>query len=113
MLAITGSMNIWFIANVNDMRMGRRRLIDIVKDRFPNPYNGDMFAFMSKNRQLMKLVRYENRLYMLYELEYERGYKFMHPVYEDGCVTHFQLDFKYLVALLKCPVVSKLSIIGC
>lgn len=40
-------MNIWFIANVNDMRMGRRRLIDIVKDRFPNPYNGDMFAFMS------------------------------------------------------------------
>lgn len=38
---------------------------------------------------------------MLYELEYECGYKFMHPVYEDGCVTHFPLDFKYLVALLK------------
>lgn len=50
MLAITGSLNIWFISNVTDMRMGRRRLIDIVKDRFPNPYNGDMFAFMSKNR---------------------------------------------------------------
>ena len=24
------------------MRMGRRRLIDIVKDRFPNPYKGDI-----------------------------------------------------------------------
>lgn len=47
---------------------------------------------------------------MLYELEYERGYKFMSPVYEDGHVTHFQLDFKYLVALIKCPVLSKLSI---
>ncbi len=34
MLAITGSMHIWFIANVNDMRMGHRRLIEIVKDRF-------------------------------------------------------------------------------
>ena len=93
MLAITGSMSIGFIANVNDMRMGRRRLIDIAKDRFPNPYNVDMFAFMPKNRQLMKLVRYENRMYMLYELESERGYKFMHPVYEYGRVTHFQLDF--------------------
>ncbi|QIU95506.1 transposase [Bacteroides faecium] len=65
MLAITGSMNIWFISNINDMHMRRRHLIDIVKDRFPNPYNGDMFAFMSKNRQLMKLVRYENRIYAL------------------------------------------------
>lgn len=54
MLAITGAMNVWFLINVNDMRMGRRRLIDIVKDRFPNPYNGDMFAFMFKNRQLIR-----------------------------------------------------------
>ena len=60
----------------------------------------------------MKLVRYENRMYMFYELEYEHGYKFMYPVYEDGRVTHFQLDFKYLVVPIKCPVVSKLSISG-
>lgn len=112
MLGITGGMNIWFIANVNDMRIGRRRLLEIVKDRFPNPYNGDLFAFMSRNRQLLKMVRYENHTYMLYELEYERGYKFMLPVYEDGHVTHFELDFKYLVALLKCPVISKLNISG-
>lgn len=39
-------MNIWFIANVKDMRIGRRRLLEIVKDRFSNPYNGDLFAFM-------------------------------------------------------------------
>lgn len=110
MLGITGGMNIWFISNVNDMRIGRRRLLEIVKDRFPNPYNGDLFAFMSRNRQLVKMVRYENHMYMLYELEYERGYKFMQPVYEDGQVTHFELDFKYLVALLKCPVISKLNI---
>lgn len=46
MLGITGGMNIWFIANVKDMRIGRRRLLEIVKDRFSNPYNGDLFAFM-------------------------------------------------------------------
>lgn len=44
-------------------------MIDIVKDRFPNPYNGDVFAFMSKNRQLLKLVRYENCMYMLYGMQ--------------------------------------------
>lgn len=110
MLAITGSMNIWYVANVKDMRMGRRRLLEIVRDRFPNPYNGDLFAFMSKDHRLMKMVRYESHLYMLYELEYQRGYKFMQPVYEDGQATYFQLDFKYLVALLKCPVVSKLRV---
>lgn len=50
-------MNVWFIINVKDMRMGRCRLIDIVKDRFPNPYNGDIFAFMFKNRQLIRWVK--------------------------------------------------------
>lgn len=64
MLALTGGINIWFIANVNDMRIGRRRLLEIVKDRFPNPYNGDLFAFMSRKRQLLKMVRYENHMYM-------------------------------------------------
>lgn len=49
-------------------------------------------------------------MYILYELEYERGYKFMQPIYEDRHITYFQLDFKYLVALLKCPVISKLEI---
>lgn len=28
MLAITGSMNIWYVANVKDMRMGRCRLLE-------------------------------------------------------------------------------------
>lgn len=49
-------------------------------------------------------------MFLLYEMEYERGYKFMEPVYKDGEVSHFQLDFKYLVALLKCPVISKLKV---
>lgn len=83
------------------MRMGRRRLLESVRD---------LFAFMSKDRRLMKMVKYESHMFLLYEMEYERGYKFMEPVYKDGEVSHFQLDFKYLVALLKCPVISKLKV---
>lgn len=110
MLSITGSQNIWFITDIHDMRKGRRSLLQAVKDRFPNPYNGDIFAFMSKNRRLMKLAKYEDHMFVLYELEYERGYKFMEPVYEHNELRCFELDFKYLVALLKCPVISKLHI---
>ena len=110
MLAITGAMNVWFITDVTDMRKGRRALLRTVADRFPDPYNGDLFAFMSRDRRKLKMVRYEDNMYTLYSLEYERGYKFMEPVYEDGEVTRFQLDFKYLVALLKCPVVSRLRV---
>lgn len=110
MLGITGMQRIWFITGQHDMRMGRRRLLESVRDLFPNPYDGDLFAFMSKDRRLMKMVKYESHMFLLYEMEYERGYKFMEPVYKDGEVSHFQPDFKYLVALLKCPVISKLKV---
>lgn len=110
MLGITGAQRVWFITDIHDMRKGRRSLLQAVMNRFPNPYNGDIFAFMSKNRRLMKLAKYEDHMFILYELEYERGYKFMEPVYEDGKTSYFELDFKYLVALLKCPVISKLEI---
>lgn len=30
--------------------MGHRYLIEIVKDCFPNPYNEDMFVFMSMSK---------------------------------------------------------------
>ena len=64
MLAITGSMNI-FHHQCKRYAYGSSSPDRYCKDRFPNPYKGDIFAFMSKNRQLMKLVRYENCMYAL------------------------------------------------
>lgn len=110
MLAITGASTIWFVPGITDLRKGRRNLLSSVRDLFPDPYNGDIFAFMSKDRRLMKFVKYEDHMYYLYEVEYERGYKFMEPVFVDGNLSHYQLDFKYLVALLKCPVIKELRV---
>lgn len=58
---------------------------------------------MSKDRRKMKMVRYEDDKYILYEFEYERSY-------EGGHGTRFKLDFNYLATLLKCPVTSKSKI---
>lgn len=110
MLAITGASTVWFISDIRDMRKGRHSLLESVRDTFPDPYNGDIFVFMSKARRLLKMVKYEDHMYVLYEVEYDRGYKFMEPVYEDGNLVRYQLDFKYLVGLLKCPVVIKLRV---
>lgn len=109
MLGLNGSIKIWHISNVTDMRLGKYRLFALAKDHFANPYNGDCFAFLSKNRRTLKMIRYDNHKIILYDISYERGYKFMKPVYKDGELWH-QLDFKYLAALLNCPVRNELNI---
>jgi hypothetical protein len=111
MLAITGTMQVWFMPNITDMRMGHHKLLEIVETKFPDPYNGDLYVFMSKDRKKMKLVRYEDHMYILYVLSYDQGYKFMQPVYSsEGKAIRYKLDYKYLVALLKCPAINKLHI---
>ena len=39
----------------------------------------------------------------LYDITYEKGYQFLQPVFEGNTVI-YGLDFKYLAALLECPV---------
>ncbi len=109
MLALNGGIRIWHIDCVTDMRLGKYRLFEIVKQKFPNPYKGDAYAFLSKNRQTLKIVRYDCNKIILYDISYEHGYKFMKPVYKDGQLWH-QLDFKYLVALLNCPQRKEIKI---
>lgn len=64
---------------------------------------------MSKDRQILKIIRYKNHKRMLYDVTYEKGYKFMKPVMQNHEVV-YELDFKYLVALLECPVIQELNI---
>lgn len=91
------------------MRLGKYGLSALAKDKFAIPYNGDCLAFLSKNRRTLKMIRYDNYKIILYDISYERGYMFLKLVYNDGELWH-QLDFKYLAALLNCPVRNELSI---
>ena len=112
MLALTGAHKYYFVEGVTDMRLGQYRLCKVVETLLHrNPYNGDTFIFMSKDRRVSKIVRYEYGKYILYVIALERDLKFMKVVHkkplvanEDGSGVHYEIKWKQLVALLSCPV---------
>ncbi|WP_455634893.1 IS66 family insertion sequence element accessory protein TnpB [Parabacteroides sp.] len=109
MLALNGGIRLWHVSDSTDMRYGKYRLLRIVQSKGRDPYNGDAYVFLSKNRRTLKILRYDHDKVVLYDISYKRGYRFMRPVYKNGELWH-QLDFKYLVALLNCPSVKELKI---
>ena len=113
MLAITGATRLYYVAGFTDMRYGKYALANVVRYQLHrDPYNGDGYMFMSKDRQKMKILVYSHNLYRLYDLSYDKGLSFMKIENEDGTpVTGSKpIDWKYLVALLNCPVRKKLII---
>ena len=117
MLALTGSLRYYFVDGVTDMRLGQYRLCRVIEQLLHrNPYNGDVFIFMSKSRRVLKIVRYENDAYILYVKALERDLKFMKVVHrnpivnEDGTGAHYEIKWKQLVALFSCPVRSVIRI---
>ena len=109
MLALTGGVTLWYVSSVTNMRYGKYRLFSEVELLGKNPYNGDAYLFLSRDRQTLKIIRFKNHKRLLYDITYEKGYKFLHPVYK-GNVVVYELDFKYLAALIVCPVIKSISI---
>lgn len=113
MLAITGATRLHYVTGFTDMRCGKYTLANVVRyNLHRNPYNGDGYIFMSKDRKKMKILVYKSHLYRLYDLSYDKGYAFMKVEAEDGKPLESvkQIEWKYLVALLNCPVRKKLTV---
>ena len=82
MLAVTGGVTLWYVSSVTNMRYGKYRLFAEVESLGKNPYNGDAYVFLSKDRQTLKIIRFKNHKRLLYDVTYEKGYKFLQPVYK-------------------------------
>ena len=106
MFEITGLQNIYFMPEVRDMRLGYYRLSEIIKTQYGrDPYNGDIYMFMSRDRRRVRIFRYENETYYLYEKYYEKGMHFMKVEYDLETKNRtYKLDWKEFVILLECPV---------
>ena len=109
MLAITGATRLWYVSNVTNMRFGKYRLFSEVQSQGMNAYNGDAYLFMSKNRRTVKIILYKNHKRHLYDITFDDDYKFMKPIIEGNEII-YELQFKYLVAILECPVVERIVI---
>ena len=112
MLTISGLKRFYYIPGVTDMRCGYSRLLQIVKQMtHHDPYNGDVFVFMSKDRRKVKMVHFENHAYYIHEKVFTNGYSFMLLEYKDeNGLKSYRMDWKDLVAVLESPVVKKLRL---
>ncbi|MGN0310620.1 MAG: IS66 family insertion sequence element accessory protein TnpB [Bacteroides sp.] len=108
MLGIKGTTRLWYVSSITNMRFGKYRLFSEVEALGRNPYNGDCYLFMSKNRHTMKLIRYKDHKRHLYDITHDNA-KFMKLVIENDEIL-YELQYKYFVALLECPVTDMISI---
>ena len=112
MLTISGLKRFYYIPGVTDMRCGYSRLLQIVKQMtHHDPYNGDVFVFMSKDRRKVKMVHFESHAYYIHEKVFTNGYRFMLLEYRDeNGLKSYRMDWKDLVAVLESPVVKTLRL---
>ena len=62
MLTISGLKRFYYIPGMTDMRCGYNRLLQIVKQTtHHDPYNGDVFVFMSKDRRKVEKPKDRDR----------------------------------------------------
>lgn len=94
-----------------DMRCKAPRVLEIIHRRFGrDPYNGDVYIFMSRNRKKLRMVHYEDNAYYLHEKSFKRGYKYMRVEYADDGRKVCRMDWKDLVVLLQSPVIGVMQI---
>ena len=110
MLTISGLKKFYFVPNINDMRCGAHRLLEIVKHKYNlKTHNGDVFIFMSKNQRTVKMVNYEEHAYYVHQKTFAPGYCFMKLKFVEDKPVH-SIDWKDLVAVLESPVIKQLTI---
>ncbi len=102
MLAITGATRLWYVSSVTNMRFGKYRLFSEVQAQGMDAYNSDAYLFMSRNHRTVKIILYKNHKRHLYDVTFDDDYKFMRPIIEGDEII-YELQFKYLVAILECP----------
>jgi hypothetical protein len=74
MFALTESMSYYLCPHYVNMRKGIYSLYQLVKsDMKRNPLSGEVFLFVGKNRESIKILHWENGGFVLYQKKLERG----------------------------------------
>lgn len=74
MFSLNDSMRYWLYTEPTDMRKSFHTLSGVVRDRMGrNPLDGDVYIFINRNRNRMKLLHWEPGGLVLYSKMLERG----------------------------------------
>ena len=99
MFTLSSDQRYLLYAQGTDMRKSFDSLSGLVRNELrTNPRNGDVFVFINKNRDKIKLLHWTGGSYTMYYKRLERG-TFELPRY-DGKVGSIRLDYARLVMLL-------------
>jgi transposase len=83
MFALTSEYNFHLFNGICDMRKGFNGLCGLVRNiLLRDPCSGDVFMFVNKKRDKMKLLHWQGGGFVLYYKQLERG-KFELPRYES------------------------------
>ena len=84
MLSITPAQRYFFYSALTDMRKGFDSLCGLVREEFKmNPLSGDVFIFLSKTRNKIKLLQWQHDGFAIYYKRLERG-TFEMPLLEQN-----------------------------
>lgn len=84
MLIISSSQRYFIYADLADMRKGFDSLCGLVRNEFKmNPLSGDVFIFLSRTKNKIKLLQWQGDGFAIYYKRLERG-TFELPLNESG-----------------------------
>ncbi len=111
MLGLDTLKQLYFLPELHDMRCGANRILETVRIKYSrNPYSGDVFIYMSKNRRRIQLVHFENHAFYFHEKTYQKAFKFMKLEVDGGGQLVYSIAYKDLVTLLECPVIDVMQV---
>lgn len=108
MFSLSGATKFKYIPNYKDMRGGYDKLRGVVCALDGRMEEGTAYVFTSRNQKLVKIIRHEHNECQLYMQKYDHGMSFVRLEF-DGTKPIYILEWKYLTALLSCPVIRRID----
>lgn len=108
MFTLSGAMKFKYIPNYKDMRGGYDKLHGVVCALGGVQEEGTAYVFTSRNQKLVKIIRHENNECQLYMQRFDHNMSFVRLEF-NGDKPIYVLEWKYLTALLSCPVIRRIN----
>lgn len=107
MFSLTQDMNYYLYSEPIDMRKGFNGLSGLIQSQMDKDYlSGDVFIFINKSRNKMKLLRWEPGGLVLYYKRLEQG-TFSYPIGE--CGSTITMRWSELILLIEGITIQKYS----
>ena len=100
MFSLNESLSYYFFRESTDMRKGFDALCGVVRGQMQrNPLSGEVFIFMNRPRNTVKILRWESGGLVIYHKRLEQG-RFEEPVYSNHDKS-YHLQWAELVMIIQ------------